>query len=73
MLPMHLAFIVDSSVVSYDGARNGTDEEQPVGPKEPNRKQGEETKQSRWGFRGMTLRNWLELLIVPLVLVGIGL
>jgi uncharacterized protein YjbI with pentapeptide repeats len=44
-----------------------------VGRKEPNRKQGEETKQSRWGFRGMTLRNWLELLIVPLVLVGIGL
>jgi uncharacterized protein YjbI with pentapeptide repeats len=44
-----------------------------VGRKEPNRKQGEETKQSRWGFRGMTVRNWLELLIVPLVLVGIGL
>jgi len=35
--------------------------------------QGEETKQSRWGFRGMTVRNWLELLVVPLVLVGIGL
>jgi cell division protein FtsB len=44
-----------------------------VGRKEPNRKQSEETKQSRWGFRGMTVRNWLELLIVPLVLVGIGL
>ena len=44
-----------------------------MGRKEPNRKQGEETKQSRWGFRGMTVRNWLELLIVPLVLVGIGL
>jgi selenocysteine lyase/cysteine desulfurase len=28
----------------------------------------------RWtGFRGMTLRNWLELLVVPLALVGIGL
>ena len=28
----------------------------------------------RWtGFRGMTLRNWLELLVVPLVLLGIGL
>ena len=33
----------------------------------------EEAKQSRWGFRGMTVRDWLELLIVPLVLVGIGL
>ena len=45
-----------------------------MGRKESNRKQGEEeTKQSRWGFRGMTVRNWLELLIVPLVLVGIGL
>jgi uncharacterized protein YjbI with pentapeptide repeats len=64
---------VDSSVVGYDGNRNVRDEEQPVGPKEPNRKQGEETKQSRWGFRGMTVRDWLELLIVPLVLVGIGL
>lgn len=30
-------------------------------------------KASRWGFRGMTVRNWLELLVVPLVLVGIGL
>ena len=28
----------------------------------------------RWtGFRGMTLRNWLELLVVPLALVVIGL
>jgi hypothetical protein len=27
----------------------------------------------RWtGFRGMTLRNWLELLVVPLALVVIG-
>jgi uncharacterized protein YjbI with pentapeptide repeats len=39
----------------------------------PDREQKEETEQSRWGFRGMTVRNWLELLIVPLVLVGIGL
>src|SRR5215210_4338030 len=31
------------------------------------------TKQSRWGFRGMTVRDWLALLIVPLVLLGIGL
>jgi uncharacterized protein YjbI with pentapeptide repeats len=43
-----------------------------VGRKKSNREQTEETKQSRWGFRGMTVRNWLELLIVPLVLVAIG-
>jgi hypothetical protein len=48
------------------------DEELPVERKEPNRKQGEETKQSRWGFRGMTARDWLQLLIVPLALVVIG-
>jgi uncharacterized protein YjbI with pentapeptide repeats len=66
-------FIVDSSVVGYDGPQNVRDEERPVGRKEPNRRQDEETKQSRWGFRGMTVRNWLELLIVPLVLVAIGL
>jgi cell division protein FtsB len=30
------------------------------------------TKQSRWGFRGMTVRDWLQLLIVPLALVVIG-
>jgi uncharacterized protein YjbI with pentapeptide repeats len=29
-------------------------------------------KESRWGFRGMTVRAWLELLIVPLALAGIG-
>ena len=33
----------------------------------------EQHKDSRWGFRGMTVRNWLELLVVPLVLLGIGL
>src|SRR5215212_6943832 len=33
----------------------------------------QQRKQSRWGFRGMTVRGWLELLIVPMVLVGIGL
>jgi uncharacterized protein YjbI with pentapeptide repeats len=64
---------VDSSVVGYDGGRNVRDEERSVGRKKSNRDQTKETKQSRWGFRGMTVRNWLELLIVPLVLVGIGL
>jgi cell division protein FtsB len=27
-----------------------------------------EAKKSRWGFRGMTVRDWLELLLVPLLL-----
>jgi uncharacterized protein YjbI with pentapeptide repeats len=58
-------------VVRYDGAVR--DEEFSVWQTKPEREQKEETKQSRWGFRGMTVRNWLELLIVPLVLVGIGL
>ena len=31
-----------------------------------------EQKPSRWGFRGMTVRDWLQLLIVPLALVLIG-
>jgi hypothetical protein len=35
----------------------------------PEREQNEQTKQSRWGFRGMIVRNWLELLIVPFALV----
>jgi uncharacterized protein YjbI with pentapeptide repeats len=60
-------------VVGYDGNRNVRDEEFSVWQTKPEREQKEETKQSRWGFRGMTVRNWLELLIVPLVLVGIGL
>jgi uncharacterized protein YjbI with pentapeptide repeats len=36
----------------------------------PEREQKEETKQSRWGFRGKTVWDWLDLLLVPLV-VGI--
>src|SRR5215203_6262849 len=32
----------------------------------------QQMKQSRWGFRGMTVRDWLELLIVPLALVVIS-
>jgi cell division protein FtsB len=34
--------------------------------------QREDAKQSRWGFRGMTVRNWLELLIVPQALAAVG-
>jgi uncharacterized protein YjbI with pentapeptide repeats len=44
-----------------------------VGRQKPGRKKSPETtKKSRWGFRGMTVRDWLQLLIVPLVLVAIG-
>jgi Pentapeptide repeats (8 copies) len=43
-----------------------------MGRKKPGRKKSLQ-KDSRWGFRGMTVRGWLELLIIPLVLVGIGL
>ena len=43
-------------------------------PKKPSRKNSQEPqKDSRCGFRGMTVQDWLELLIVPLVLLGIGL
>ena len=43
-------------------------------PKKSSRMESQEQqKDSRWGFRGMTVRNWLELLVVPLVLLGIGL
>jgi len=40
-----------------------------VQQKKPDR---EEKERSHWGFRGMTVRDWLQMLIVPLVLVGIG-
>jgi uncharacterized protein YjbI with pentapeptide repeats len=43
-----------------------------VGQRKPEREQAGETKQSRWGFRGMTVRDWLQLLVVPLALVLIG-
>jgi uncharacterized protein YjbI with pentapeptide repeats len=39
--------------------------------KTPDREHSEE-KTSRWGFRGMTVRDWLQLLIIPLALVVIG-
>jgi uncharacterized protein YjbI with pentapeptide repeats len=44
-----------------------------VGRKEPNREQAEETKQSRWGFRGMTVRDWLPIvgaLLIPVVIAA---
>jgi len=61
---------VDSSVVGYDGAVR--DEEHSVWQMKPEREQKEETKQSRWGFRGKTVWDFLQLLIVPLMLVAIG-
>jgi len=36
-------------MVGYDGGQHMKDEERLVGLKEPDRKQSEETKQSRWG------------------------
>src|SRR5215204_1750414 len=66
------------SVVSYDGGCNVSDEERPVGQKKLVRKAAPPSKRRiawpRWtGFRGMTVRDWLDLLIVPLALLGIGL
>src|SRR5215208_5436693 len=49
-------------------------EERSVGQKKPEREQTEETKQSRWGFRGKTVWDWLPIvgaLLVPLV-VALG-
>jgi hypothetical protein len=48
-----------------------------VARKKPGRKKEPTPKRGiawpRWtGFRGMTVRDWLQLLIVPLALVGIG-
>jgi uncharacterized protein YjbI with pentapeptide repeats len=65
--------IVDSSWVGYDGGQYVRDEELSVWQTKPERGQKEETKQSRWGFRGKTVWDFLQLLIVPLMLVAIGL
>jgi uncharacterized protein YjbI with pentapeptide repeats len=59
-------------VVSYDGGWNVRDEERSVVQKKPEREQKEETKQSRWGFRGKTVWDFLQLLIVPLALAVVG-
>jgi type VI protein secretion system component VasK len=67
---------VDSSVVGYDGSRNVSDEERRVGRKKWVRKPEPERKIAwpRWtGFRGKTVWDWMDLLIVPVALVGIGL
>jgi hypothetical protein len=59
-------------VVSYDGGRNVRDKERSVWQTKPEREQKAETNQSRWGFRGKTVWDFLQLLIVPLMLVAIG-
>jgi len=64
---------VDSSVVRYDGGRNVKDEEGSVGRKKLVRKRSPEPqKESVWGFRGKTVWDWMDLLIVPLMLVALG-
>src|SRR5215207_8858571 len=51
-------------------------DERSVGQKKPEREQTEETKQSRWGFRGKTVWDWLPIvgaLLFPLVIaLGTG-
>jgi Pentapeptide repeats (8 copies) len=68
---------VDSSAVGYDGGQNVIEEERPVGRKKPGRKAEPEAKRGltwpEWtGFRGKTVWDLLQLLIVPLALVVIG-
>jgi uncharacterized protein YjbI with pentapeptide repeats len=70
--------IADSSVVGYDGARKVRDEELSVGQKKLVRKAEPPSKRGiawpRWtGFRGKTVWDLMDLLIVPLALVVIGL
>jgi hypothetical protein len=64
-------------LVGYDGDRNAKGKEHAVGEKRLVRKTESASKRrTRWprwtGFRGMTVRDWLELLIVPLALVVIS-
>jgi len=64
-------------VVGYDGGQNVRDEERSVGRKKLVRKSEPLAKRGitwpRWtGFRGTTVRDWLQLLIVPVALVVIG-
>ena len=64
-------------MVGYDGGCNVSDEERSGGRKKQVRKAEPLCKRGirwpRWtGFRGMTVRDWLQLLVVPLALVVIG-
>src|SRR5215216_3779747 len=69
-------FIADSSLRGYDGSQV-VREERSVGQKKLVRKAGPPSNRRiawpRWtGFRGMTVRDWLDLLVVPLALVVIS-
>jgi hypothetical protein len=49
------------------------DEERSVWQMKPEREQKAETKRSRWGFRGMTVRDWLPIvgaLLIPVVIAA---
>jgi hypothetical protein len=64
-------------VVGYDGAWNVRDKERSVGQKKLVRKAEPPSKRkirwSRWtGFRGRTVWDWLQMLVVPLMLVAVG-
>src|SRR5215208_3495530 len=49
------------------------DEERSVWQRKPEREQKEETKQSRWGFRGKTFWDWLPIVGALLVPVAVAL
>ncbi len=64
-------------MVGYDGGQNVKDEERSVGQKKLVRKAEPPSKRkirwSRWtGFRGRTVWDWLQMLVVPLMLVSVG-
>jgi uncharacterized protein YjbI with pentapeptide repeats len=66
--------VLGSSLVGYDGAQNVRDEELAVERKKPARKREPRSeKESRWGFRGMTVRDWLPIvgaLLIPLAVAA---
>jgi uncharacterized protein YjbI with pentapeptide repeats len=67
-------FIENSSLVGYDGGQHARDEELAVERKKPARKREPRSeKESRWGFRGMTVRDWLPIvgaLLIPLAVAA---
>src|SRR5215210_1135511 len=70
-------YIADSSGVGYDSVKNVRDEERSVEQKKLVRKAKPPAKRGmawpRWtGFRNKTVWDFLQLLIVPLMLVAIG-
>jgi hypothetical protein len=69
-----LGFIADSSMVGYDGGQHARDEELAVERKKPARKrEPRPEKGSRWGLRGMTVRDWLPIvgaLLIPLAVAA---